>query len=220
MKWCSFVLIPLFLILIPKNLVASDRLPEDRIVDSLLNVYSANKMYDSAMLYPILMAIQHYPELQNTAIEFRRGNIPTLMAARPRLSTLFRKKDKREYLVIISTNPVNKSKQIFRNMSLSAKTGILGHEFAHVLCYEQLSSFQIVLFGIRYLFGKRKIEHETDRVAIERGLGEELLNYTMHIKHSKLTCKKYRKRKRKYYLSVSEIQQVVDAHSPAPIRNN
>lgn len=207
--WKIVLVISLFFILFEVDGHVVKEFSNPKQFDSLLCYYGNNKTFDSTMLLPALLAIQYYPELKNTHIEFKYKNIPTLMAARPKLWSVFNTKKNRTYVLIISTNPENHSNKLFQNMSLSSKTGILGHEFAHFIDYEQKSNFELLIFGIKYIFSKKKIERETDKVAIERGLGIEMLDYTLHIKKSKLTSKKYRARKKKFYLSETEIRNLV-----------
>lgn len=75
--------------------------------------------------------------------------------------------------------------------------------------YENKSNVGLLFFTLRYLLQRKKIERETDKVAIERGLGEEMLNYNLHIKKSKLLSKEYLRKKKKYYLSATEIEKMV-----------
>ena len=185
-------------------------LPGVHELDSIYHVYGNKKVFDSAMLIPSLLAISYYPELKNARIQFRHKKIPTLMAARPAPGSLLRKREKRLYLIIISTNPDNHSHTLFQNMSVSSKTGIIGHEYAHLLEYEKKSNFGLILYGIQYFFARRKIERETDMTAISRGLGNEMLEYTLHLKTSRLISRKYHKRKKKYYLSAAEIRNLVE----------
>ena len=155
-------------------------------IDSLNAELGVNKRFDSLMHKPALLALAHYPELRTTHIEYRYKKLPTLMAARPAFDFLFRSSKKRRYIIFISNNPENNSRQLFRNMSLTAKTGILGHEYAHILEYEKLSNLGMLWYSVNYFMNRRKIERETDRMAIERGLGNEMLEYTTHIKTSQL----------------------------------
>ena len=182
----------------------------DPVLDSLYACYHLNKSFDSALFQSCLLAIQHYPELRATTITFRHKNIPTLMAARPTWWSIFRKKERRRYTIVISTNAGNSSEQLLSNMSVKGRTGIIGHEYAHISVYEKLSAPGLVWFGIRYILMKKRIERETDRIAIERGLGTEMLEYSKHIRKSKLASRKYLRNKRKYYLSINEIQQLVE----------
>jgi hypothetical protein len=208
-RWKLGLFFPLLFIFVQVTALQDQLGFTETQIDSLEKVFGTNKHFDSLLKVPALLAIQHYPELTGTHIEFRYRNIPTLMAARPTIDFLFRKKNKRKYILIISTNPKNHSRKFFHSMSLSAKTGILGHEYAHFLDYENKSNVGLLFFTLRYLLQRKKIERETDKVAIERGLGEEMLNYNLHIRKSKLLSKEYLRKKKKYYLSATEIEKMV-----------
>lgn len=213
MKYWKFVWA--FILLInPKNVEARDEHQKNNQeqFDYRFTYNNGRKTLDTAMLAPAHIAIQHYPELKDTRIEFKYKKIPTLMAARPKLFSLFGKKENRKYVLIISTNLNNHSKKIFQNMSLTSKIGILGHEYAHILDYEQKTKFGLLKYGINYLFNKKEIERKTDNIAITRGLGNEMLEYNMYLKSCNLTSKKYMAKKKKYYLSVAEIREILSSH--------
>jgi hypothetical protein len=131
------------------------------------------------------------------------------MAARPELNFLFRKKEQRTYVVFVNSNPKNYGRKMISNMSQCAQTGIIGHEFAHLLSYTTKSNTQLICFGFKYIFFKKKVERETDMTAIERGLGYQLLDFNHHVRKSELASKKYLKRKDRNYLSVVEIEEVI-----------
>lgn len=212
MKIFRFHILVIVLFLMTKIAVPRNGLimPEKSVLDSILTEYALNKDFDTAMLLPSLLAIQYYPELKDAHIEFRYRKIPTLMAARPRIWSCLGNADNRKYVIFISTNPKNRSHQIFNNMSLKSKTGIIGHEYAHLVDYQNRSGFGMLFFGINYLVNKRSIERDTDKITIERGLGNEMLEYNVHIKECRFASPKYLARKKKYYLSVAEIREMVD----------
>lgn len=165
--------------------------------------------YDSALLLPSILALQYYPELEETSIEFRRKKIGTLMAARPKLNFIFRKRAKREYVIFINTLPGNECNHLLKDMTVCAKTGIIGHEYAHILTYEEMSNGRLLLFACTYLFRKKKIERETDLIAVERGLGDQIMDFNRHIFRSEHASKKYLRKKQRNYLSIAEIEMLL-----------
>ena len=175
--------------------------------DSLLTEYGQNKSLNPEFLEPALLALKAYPELKGATITFIRKPIKTLMAARPTPDFIFRAKSKRHYYVIISTSVKNNSEDLLQRMSKCALTGILAHEYAHIIDYSSRSDLGMIWFGIRYFFDKKKIETGTDLEAINRGFGDELIEFDRYIYKSKFASKKYLLNKKKYYLSVNEIQQ-------------
>ena len=65
----------------------------------------------------------------------------------------------------------------------------------------------MVLFGIKYLFMKRKVERYTDIIAIEHGMGKQLYDLNMFIRYNPSTDKKYLRFKEKNYLNPEEISE-------------
>lgn len=56
--------------------------------------------------------------------------------------------------------------------------GLFAHELAHIVSYERRSFLNRMLFVWNYYLSKdkkRKVEHEADMIAIEKGYGKELL---------------------------------------------
>jgi len=213
MKFWRFVW-AFILLLNPKNFEARDenRKNNQRQVEFRFIHNNRNNTLETSMFVPAMLAIQHYPELRNTRIEFRYKKIPTLMAARPKLFSLFGNRKNRKYLLIISTNQNNHCKKLFQNMPLSSKIGILGHEFAHILDYEKKTKFGLIKYGMKYLFNKKEVERKTDYIAISRGLGHEMLDYNLYLKGCNLISRKYLAQKKKYYLSITEIRDLLFSH--------
>ena len=158
---------------------------------------------------PMEYAASHFPELKGVTVEVRRKHIGTMMAARPRMDFIFKKKQKRHYVIYITDCPGMNAGVIFDEMSECAKTGVLGHELSHILTYEQKNNMQLLWFGVAYLFNKKKIEEDTDKIAIEHGFADELLEYTKYIHNSPHTNRKYLRKKQRNYLSVNEMKQVI-----------
>ena len=175
--------------------------------DSLNAEYGQNKAFSPDFLEPALLALKAYPELKGTSVTFIEKPIHTLMAARPTPGFIFRSKRNRHYYIIISTNAKNNSKEILDRISKCGLTGIIAHEYAHLIDYSHRSNLGMIWFGIKYLFDKKEIESNTDLEAINRGFGDELLEFDRYIYNSKFTSKRYLKNKRKNYLSVNEIQK-------------
>jgi hypothetical protein len=180
------------------------------IVNSLSKAKSNQKILDTKIMLATNSVSNKYPELKNIHVEFIRKNIKTMMAARPTLLSAFRKKEKRKYSIIISTNPDNNSELFFDQLSYTATIGIISHEFAHILTYNNKTGVQLLLYGEKYLFIKRKIERETDKITVLHGFGKELIEYDQHIYKSSLVSKKYLKLKSRNYLSINEIQTIND----------
>jgi hypothetical protein len=179
-------------------------------VDSKSDIISGQKLEDTLFINASIIVLKSYSELMNIKFEFIQKNIKTMMAARPAFGTVLKKREKRSYKIIISTNPSNNSEQLFHQISINAYVGILSHEFAHLTCYNNKTSLQLIIYGIGYYFNRRKIERETDQIAIQHGFGKELLEYNRFIYNCNLVSKKYLNNKKKNYLSINEIEMIID----------
>lgn len=193
--------------------IYAQRMPEKHVlyksyykgkIDSLEKIEGINKVFFKNIQLPALTALQYFPELDSVPICFTRKKLGTIMAARPRLNFLFRKKTNREYFILLNKKPCY-SDSVFYNLSFNAQVGIIGHELSHVDYYTHLSNFGIIVFGFRYLFMKKEIERETDRTAIQHHLGWQLYDARRHVLLNKNIDNYYRHNKISHYLSPTEI---------------
>ncbi len=140
-----------------------------------------NKKYPSKIKAEVEKALSHYPELRNVPIHFRWGIFTqhSFMLAQPKVPTLFRPKERREYQIIMRKKFFLKNKKVPNNRVPSdVMIGWLGHELGHVLDYKLRGSWDLAWFGVLYYFSKsflKKAEITADRNAVEHGLIKELV---------------------------------------------
>ncbi|MFQ5913921.1 MAG: hypothetical protein ACE5JS_12120 [Nitrospinota bacterium] len=82
-----------------------------------------------------------------------------------------------------------------------AVIGLFAHELSHMVSYERRSFFSRMLFVRYYPFSvatKQRVEHEADRIAIERGYGSELVQSRIYGFRS-YDKKRVEKMKKVYY---------------------
>lgn len=170
-----------------------------------LNLHFTKKV--AKFKIPMEYASGNFPELNGLHIEVRRKHIGTMMAARPRIDFLFRSKKNRRYVVYITDSPEMNAGPIFAEMSQCAKAGVLGHELSHILTYNEKNNIQMLWFSIMYIFKKKRIEAETDIIAMKHGFGDQLIEYTRFIHSSPHTNRKYLLKKKKHYLSAAEMKE-------------
>jgi hypothetical protein len=153
-----------------------------------------------------LLALSHYPELENQKIEFVYAKGAYSMAARPVPSSMFRNRKYRKYKIFINTESKSKG-LLLPNVEFNAQVGILGHELAHILDYSQKSSFRIMLDGIGYLSKgyRAKYEKATDKVAIDRGLGWQLYEFSSCTQNHEQVPESYKIYKAKIYMCPQSI---------------
>lgn len=178
--------------------------------DEILNTYQCNNSFDSIFIHSAIIALSAYPELDNISIDYKIRHLKTIMAARPQFLSIFRQRSKRGYRIILSNNINNNCEQLLCQIPYSALTGILGHELAHLLTYNNKSSIKLLFHGFKYLINKKEIERETDMIAIKRGFGRDLMDYNKYILNTNLVSKEYLENRHNNYLSVNEIQEKLD----------
>ena len=72
---------------------------------------------------------------------------------------------------------------------MNAKVGLLGHELAHIECYEEKSNFDLLVTGLKYLLSekfKHEFEIDTDKRTIDHGLGWQLYDFELYMTKEKI----------------------------------
>ncbi|MGB5820290.1 MAG: hypothetical protein WBG90_12460 [Saonia sp.] len=160
-------------------------------------------------------ALKHYPKLKETPIEFKfkKRIKKSIMQAQPKFSSLFRSKENRAYIILISEK-FKLADTLFhtKNMKPNILIGWLGHELGHIMDYEHRSNWDLVRFGLRYYFSKRFIkeaERAADSFAVAHGLESYILDTKDFILNQAGISEKYRDRIKELYLSPDEIMLLV-----------
>jgi hypothetical protein len=177
--------------------------------DSLRCLYAQNKSFIKDYEKQCLIALSYYPELKECIIKFEYANINTTMACRPSVQSLVR--GNREYQIFVN-DYLDFEGILLQNVPFNAQIGVIGHEIAHVLDYEERNVAGIIQRGVDYLtFGKkREYEREIDLLTIKQGLGWQLYdwaNFSMY--QSTKATEEYKQFKRDIYMSPSEIEEVI-----------
>jgi hypothetical protein len=180
------------------------------MLPALQEIYQKNKYFQQETLEPGLIALAFYPELKDVKIRYVYQDTKTTLAARPRLLSLFRSKDKRAYTIFVDKKVKGREGVLFNDFPFNAQVGGLGHEYAHIIDYSKRSSLNIAWLGLKYLFSKKskaRLEHKVDRITIERGLGWQTLAWEEHIFHHSEASHQYKTFKKKLYLSGEQIRE-------------
>lgn len=164
----------------------------------------------------INLALSFYPELRNTSIEFKiKKNIKkSTMQAQPKWDFLWSSRKNKSYIILISNKFKIENKE-FNTLDLPSEVfiGWIGHELGHIMDYENRSKFNLILFGIKYLFFQRSIkkaERTADTFAVAHGMAHYILATKNFILNNAAITKKYKSRIIKYYLSPEEIMELVE----------
>jgi hypothetical protein len=154
-----------------------------------------------------LTALSFYPELKNTDIEFRFGNLNFTMISQPKFKSIFYDRTRRQYVITIQKQGLSKNSIDWRELSFNAMVGWIGHELGHVLHYSHKSSGGILLIGMKYAVPgyRRKMERFTDQLAIQHHLGYALYEGVEYTLSSSRASEHYKQSQEKFYLQPEEI---------------
>ncbi|ALJ03704.1 hypothetical protein APS56_00420 [Pseudalgibacter alginicilyticus] len=183
-----------------------------------LNLYNLNAqhIYPNSIETEVKKALSYYPELEKVPIEFKFKNKikKSTMQAQPNFWSVFCKKSKRKYKVLISENfkildTVYETKNIPSNVLI----GWLGHELGHIMDYQHRSGFNLIGFGIGYLFSKKALksaERSADTFAVIHGMEDYILATKDFILNEAGFPEIYTNRIKRFYLSPEEIMILVE----------
>ena len=180
------------------------------------NINLENKIIPESIKKEATEALSFYPELWNTAIEFKfKENIKkSTMQAQPRFSSIFKRKEKREYLILISRKiQIEGEHFTMDDIPSDVKVGWIGHELGHVMDYDDRTNVGLIILGIKYLFSAssiRKIERTADSYAISHGMGDYILTTKNFILENANLSEKYKDRIRRLYISPEEVMELIN----------
>jgi len=158
----------------------------------------------------IIVAFNQYPEFKQSQFIFHPRKINFTMSCRPTFASIFRKPAKRKYVITMNKSE-KKAGLVATQLSTNAQIGVFGHEMSHAVRFSHQSSFRICWESLRYLFPKfrRQYEIETDKMAIARGFGWQILEFDEFVATNPKVPKKYLEKKRKFYLNADEIKRLI-----------
>jgi len=181
-----------------------------------LSSYSWRKTIPEELSKPILKALQHYPTLQSREIIFKysRKAGSSIMKAQPNLKSVLRLGNDRSYIIYCSkTLTLGDETMAMQDLPQTVLTGWFGHELGHVMDYESLSKWGLIKFGVGYIFSKKfvkKAENRADRIAIDHGLGNEIVETKNFILNHAGISEKYKQKIRKLYPSPEQIMEIIE----------
>ena len=183
---------------------------------SAQNINLDNKIIPESIKKEVIEAISFYPELYDTAIEFKfKDNIrKSTMQAQPRFASFFKRKENREYVILISRNiQIEGEHFTMEDIPSDVKVGWLGHELGHVMDYRERTNFGMLIFGIKYLFSSahiKEVERTADTYAIAHGMGDYILKTKNFILDNASLSEKYKERIRRLYISPEEVMELIN----------
>lgn len=136
----------------------------------------------------------------------------TTMQAQPIINADFFNKNKRAYRVSFRETTLIHDKIKVKDLPKNVLKGWFAHELGHIVDYQQRSYWNMIKFGLYYLFFDQcKIEAEkmADIYAIQFGFKKEIRAMKEYIINHADIDPKYKSRIEKYYLSPEEIEHLV-----------
>jgi len=175
-------------------------------LSALKNDFSSKKMIPADLELECLTALSFYPELKNTDIEFRFGNLNFTMISKPKFKSILKNRERRQYVIIIQKPGLSRNNLEWRELTFNAMVGWIGHELGHILHYSHKSNGGILFTGLKYAFPgyRRKMERFTDQLAIQHNLGYALYEGVDYTINSHAT-EHYKNSQEKFYLHPDEI---------------
>lgn len=181
-----------------------------------------NKSIPEYIKHEAEMALSFYPELENTPIEFKltTNSGSSVMKAQPKFWSLFKNKNKREYVVLISRHFDIKKRELHTShIPKEVMIGWLGHELGHIMDYRNRSSINLIGFGIGYLFLNsyvRKAEQAADRFAVRHNMKDYILATKSYILNHTELSDRYKEKIKRLYVSPEQVLEFVNEEFNKP----
>lgn len=163
-------------------------------------------------------AMSFYPALKDTPIEFKFNDMvrKNFMQAQPTYKSIFKSRKNRSYIILISKE-FKVENEIFTidQIPSDVLTGWLDHELGHVMDYRSRSTFNMIIFGLKYLYSHahiQEVERAADDYAVRHGMGEYILKTKNFILNHTSLSERYKKHMRKFYLSPEEILELINRY--------
>ena len=154
----------------------------------LLEEYGKNKKLAEGFEYQCLLALSHYPELKNTRMDFLVQPTFLPLASRPETMSVIFPWVKRKYQVIISSASADFFEKILlKNTPFNEQVGIIGHELAHSVYYQDKNSFQLAKMAYDYQYNNAyqvTFERETDKRAVAHGIGYQMYDFAYFVRRA------------------------------------
>lgn len=185
-------------------------------ISTVQNINLNNKTIPSSIRAETIEALEYFPELYGTDIEFKfRDKIKkSTMQAQPKFSSIFRSKMNRKYIIKISREiHIEDEDFSIDDIPSDVIIGWLGHELGHIMDYQDRTNFGLIILGIKYLWSKKsiqKVERTADTFAIAHGMGEYILKTKSFILDNADISEVYKARIRRLYISPEEVMELIN----------
>ncbi|MGF7139792.1 hypothetical protein [Roseimarinus sediminis] len=180
-------------------------------LDRLWQELGSNKEVTEELMPQFLAALEYFPELKHLKIKVVRRDIKTTMQCRPRWDFFLHQRDQRTYLIVVDKEKEGFDGVLFEELPLNAQVGVFGHELAHVLDYSGRNTLEVIALGVRYLNKnqRRLIENRVDLLAINKGLGFQINDFSKYVFEDADVSHNYLNFKKRFYFQPGQIMQFI-----------
>ena len=210
--WCSTI--------IARPLFGENKPKTGDPVVSELAFFGKNKVIPEEMQDVILTALSFYPALADTHIEFiyKPDIRKSVMQAQPKVSTLFRRKSKRVYVIKISRYlQLDQEELDVSTLPFEVLVGWIGHELGHIMDYKDRSGLAMMGFGAKYWMSEKFLigaERRADLYALRHGLGDKIICTKNFVLNHDGISESYKERIKRLYMSPEEFSQMLSEVAP------
>ena len=180
-------------------------------------------MIPNSIAHEASVALSYFPELENVPIEFKfkKDIKKSTMQAQPSIGSFFKSRENRGYKIFISKKfKISDEEFLTEDVPSDILIGWLGHELGHIIDYQNKSNFEMIRFGVKYVFSDDHIiaaERAADTYAVMHGMQEYILKTKNFIINHANIEPEYKERIAKYYLSPEEIMELIDEQESADV---
>jgi len=149
-------------------------------LDSLREALGANISYKNkkGMELATLLAISHYPELQNRKLKVIVREVKGApVEASFGVFNFIKPGKSKIYKIIIQEN------SFMERLSLNKQVAALGHEMGHFIQYQEKGYFNTLFGLLNYVISDKyriRFEKGADRIEAEHGLGPNMLDFSFY----------------------------------------
>lgn len=177
------------------------------------NTYSNSTIDPEIQAYYDIIASK-FPESQKLKLLIRQRKQLIPLTTVPSVFNIFRKKENWRITINISNKSIAKFEPIlFKNLSDSAKIGVLGHELSHAKDFYFHKSQYILKVFFWHLNPRRidAFEYNTDKITIYSGVGEYLKVWSKetHTKMDPMAFNRNEKKETERYMRPETIERIM-----------
>lgn len=154
----------------------------------LTATFGNNKTLPQGFELQTLLALSHFPELQEVKIKFVLADVGIPLSSRPYWRSMLKSSKNRTYLIIIDKNLEegrnrDRDALLLKNQPFNAQIGIIGHELSHTAYYLDRSFFGIAKDALcQFSQCRINFERNTDLRLIDHGLGWQRYDHSLFVR--------------------------------------